>query len=167
MSLFLTHPDFRNSGEEFYLHETLSTPIKLLSSISSLIWCNISIINVHKTRMKSHWDWHYTKQYWLTLPWANPSHFVATLSTFGWPKNLSMQYVASFHLQVYGRVHQEIMQYLHASASFGTALAPRGGQPHHIWDWDANNILDNFGAMVKWCALYIYIYNAFFLGRSS
>jgi hypothetical protein len=33
MSLFPTHPDFRNSAEEFHSHETLSTPIKLLSSL--------------------------------------------------------------------------------------------------------------------------------------
>jgi hypothetical protein len=38
MSRFLTHPDFRNSAEEFHPHETLSAPIKLLSSLSSLIW---------------------------------------------------------------------------------------------------------------------------------
>jgi hypothetical protein len=37
MSLFLTHPDFENSVEEFHPHETLSTPIKFLSSLSSLI----------------------------------------------------------------------------------------------------------------------------------
>jgi hypothetical protein len=33
MSLFPTHLDFGNSAEEFYLHETLSTPMKLLSSL--------------------------------------------------------------------------------------------------------------------------------------
>jgi hypothetical protein len=33
MSLFPTHPYFRNSAEEFYPHETLSTPMKLLSSL--------------------------------------------------------------------------------------------------------------------------------------
>jgi hypothetical protein len=33
MSLFLTYPDFRNSTEEFHLHKTLSTPMKLLSSL--------------------------------------------------------------------------------------------------------------------------------------
>jgi hypothetical protein len=48
---FFTHPDFGNSAEEFHPHETLSTLIKLLSSLSSLIWCHISIINVHKTLM--------------------------------------------------------------------------------------------------------------------
>jgi hypothetical protein len=37
MSLFLTYPDFGNNAEEFYPHETLPTPIKLLSSLSSLI----------------------------------------------------------------------------------------------------------------------------------
>jgi hypothetical protein len=57
MSLFPTHPDFGNSAEEFHLHETLSTPKKLLSSLSSLIWCHISIINAHETPMKPHWDW--------------------------------------------------------------------------------------------------------------
>jgi hypothetical protein len=33
MSLFLTHPDFGNSAEEFHPHETLSIPVKLLSSL--------------------------------------------------------------------------------------------------------------------------------------
>jgi hypothetical protein len=33
ISLFPTHPDFRNSTEVFHLHETLSTPMKLLSSL--------------------------------------------------------------------------------------------------------------------------------------
>jgi hypothetical protein len=37
MSLFPTHPDFGNSAEEFHPHETLYTPMKLLSSLSSLI----------------------------------------------------------------------------------------------------------------------------------
>jgi hypothetical protein len=37
MSLFPTHPDFENSAEEFHPHETLYTPMKLLSSLSSLI----------------------------------------------------------------------------------------------------------------------------------
>jgi hypothetical protein len=53
-ALFLTHLDFGNSAEEFHPHETLSTPIKLLSSLSPLIWCHINIINVHKTLMKPH-----------------------------------------------------------------------------------------------------------------
>ena len=30
---FMTHPYFGNCVEEFYLHKTLSTPIKLLSSL--------------------------------------------------------------------------------------------------------------------------------------
>jgi hypothetical protein len=52
MSLFSTHLDFENTAEEFHPHETLSAPMKLLSSLSSLIWCHISIINVHETLMK-------------------------------------------------------------------------------------------------------------------
>jgi hypothetical protein len=32
MSLFPIHPDFGNSAEEFHPYETLSTPMKLLSS---------------------------------------------------------------------------------------------------------------------------------------
>jgi hypothetical protein len=55
-SPFPTHSDFRNSAEEFYPHETLSTPIKLLSSLSSLIWCHISIINAYEILMKPHWE---------------------------------------------------------------------------------------------------------------
>jgi hypothetical protein len=51
MSLFLTYLDFENSAEEFHPHETLSTPMKLLSPLSSLIWCHISIINAHETLM--------------------------------------------------------------------------------------------------------------------
>jgi hypothetical protein len=54
MSLFPTHPDFGNSAEEFHGDETLSTPMKLLSSLSSLIWCHISIINAHETLIKPH-----------------------------------------------------------------------------------------------------------------
>jgi hypothetical protein len=54
MSLFSTHPDFGNSAEEFHGDETLSTLIKLLSSLSSLIWCHISIINAYETLMKPH-----------------------------------------------------------------------------------------------------------------
>jgi hypothetical protein len=57
MSLFLTQPDFENSTEEFYSNETLSTLVKLLSSLSSLIWCHISIINAHKILIKPHRDW--------------------------------------------------------------------------------------------------------------
>jgi hypothetical protein len=30
MSMFSAHPDFKNSAEEFYPHETLSTSMKLL-----------------------------------------------------------------------------------------------------------------------------------------
>jgi hypothetical protein len=41
-----------NSAEEFHPHETLSIPMKLLLSLSLLIWCYISIINVHKTLIK-------------------------------------------------------------------------------------------------------------------
>jgi hypothetical protein len=32
-TVFPTHPDFGNSAEEFYPHETLSAPMKLLSSL--------------------------------------------------------------------------------------------------------------------------------------
>jgi hypothetical protein len=70
MSLFPTHPDFGNCAEEFHLHETLSAPIKLLSSLSSLIWCHISIINAYETLMKPHWDWpkHTTSsKFWMYL----------------------------------------------------------------------------------------------------
>jgi hypothetical protein len=52
ISPFLTYPDFENSAEEFHLIETLSTPVKLLSSLSSLIWYHISIINAYETLMK-------------------------------------------------------------------------------------------------------------------
>ena len=34
ISQFPTHPYFGNSAEEFHPHETLSTPMKLLSSLS-------------------------------------------------------------------------------------------------------------------------------------
>jgi hypothetical protein len=54
MSLFSTHLDFKISAEEFYPHKTLSTPIKLLSSLSLLIWCHVSIINIHETLMEPH-----------------------------------------------------------------------------------------------------------------
>jgi hypothetical protein len=40
--------DFENSVEEFYEDETLSAPIKLLSSLTSLIRCHISIFNAMK-----------------------------------------------------------------------------------------------------------------------
>jgi hypothetical protein len=36
MVQFSTHPYFENSAEEFHPYETLSTPMKLLSSLSSL-----------------------------------------------------------------------------------------------------------------------------------
>jgi hypothetical protein len=54
MTQFPTHPYFGNSAEEFHGDETLSTPIKLLSSLTSLIRCHISIFNAHKTLMKLH-----------------------------------------------------------------------------------------------------------------
>jgi hypothetical protein len=54
MSQFSTHPYFENSAEEFHPYETLSTLIKLLSSLSSLIRCHISIFNAHETLMKSY-----------------------------------------------------------------------------------------------------------------
>ena len=47
----------KNSTEEFYPHETLSTLIKLSSSLSSSIQCHVSIFNAHKTLRNSHWDW--------------------------------------------------------------------------------------------------------------
>jgi hypothetical protein len=52
MSLFPTHLDIGNSAKEFHSHETLSTPIKLLASLSSLIWWYISIINTYETLIK-------------------------------------------------------------------------------------------------------------------
>jgi hypothetical protein len=45
---------FGNSAEEFYPHETLSAPIKPLSSLSSSIRCHISLFNAHETLMKLH-----------------------------------------------------------------------------------------------------------------
>jgi hypothetical protein len=39
---------FKNSAEEFYPHETLSTPMKLSSPLSSSIQCHVSVFNVHK-----------------------------------------------------------------------------------------------------------------------
>jgi hypothetical protein len=66
MALLPMHPYFGNSEEEFHPHETLSTPMKLLSSLSSSIRCHISLFNVHETLMKPHWDW--PKDLWqLTL----------------------------------------------------------------------------------------------------
>jgi hypothetical protein len=52
MTQFSTHQYFRNSAEEFHPHETLFTLMKLLSSLTSLIWCHISTFNVHETLMK-------------------------------------------------------------------------------------------------------------------
>jgi hypothetical protein len=54
MTQFPIHLYFGNSAEEFYGDETLSTPMKLLSSLTSLIRCHISTFNDHKTRMKHH-----------------------------------------------------------------------------------------------------------------
>jgi hypothetical protein len=54
MSLFSTHPDFENNAQEFHGDEILSTPMKLLLFLSSLIWCHISIINAHETLIKPH-----------------------------------------------------------------------------------------------------------------
>jgi hypothetical protein len=52
MIQFPTHLYFKNSAEEFYRDGTLSIFMKLLSSISSLIQCYISIFNVHETLKK-------------------------------------------------------------------------------------------------------------------
>jgi hypothetical protein len=52
MSLFSTYSNFGNGAEEFHPHKTLSTPMKLLSSLSSLIWCHISIINAYETPLR-------------------------------------------------------------------------------------------------------------------
>jgi hypothetical protein len=52
MTKFSTHSYFRNSAEEFHPHETLSTPMKLLSSLTSLIRYHISTFNAYKTLMK-------------------------------------------------------------------------------------------------------------------
>jgi hypothetical protein len=49
ISQFSTHLYFGNSAEEFYPHETLSAPMKLLSSLSSLTQCHVSIFNAHET----------------------------------------------------------------------------------------------------------------------
>jgi hypothetical protein len=51
MALLPMHPYFENSAEEFHLHKTLSTLMKLLSSLSS---CHISLFNAYKTLMKPH-----------------------------------------------------------------------------------------------------------------
>jgi uncharacterized membrane protein YbaN (DUF454 family) len=52
MAQLPTHLYFGNSTEEFYSHETISAPMKLLLSLSSSIQCHISIFNAHKTLMK-------------------------------------------------------------------------------------------------------------------
>jgi hypothetical protein len=49
MVQFSTHPFFGNSAEEFHPHETLSTPMKLSSPLSSSIQCHISVFNVYET----------------------------------------------------------------------------------------------------------------------
>jgi hypothetical protein len=49
MAQFSTQQLFGNSAEEFYLHETLSAPIKLSSPLSSSIQCYVSVFNVHET----------------------------------------------------------------------------------------------------------------------
>ena len=54
MALLPMHPYFGNSAEEFHPYETLSTPMKLLSSLSSSIQCHISLFNAHETLMKLH-----------------------------------------------------------------------------------------------------------------
>ena len=54
MALLPMHPYFENNTEEFHPHETLSTLMKLLSSLSSSIRCHISLLNAHETLMKPH-----------------------------------------------------------------------------------------------------------------
>jgi len=54
MTQFPTHLYFRNNVEDFHPHEALFTPLKLLSPLSSLVQCRISIFNVHETLMKHH-----------------------------------------------------------------------------------------------------------------
>jgi len=49
MSQFPAHPDFGNNAEEFHPHETISTPMKLLSPLSSSIQCHVGIFNAHET----------------------------------------------------------------------------------------------------------------------
>jgi hypothetical protein len=49
MAQFPTQQLFGNSAEEFHPHETLSTPMKLLSPLSSSIQCHVSVFNAHKT----------------------------------------------------------------------------------------------------------------------
>jgi hypothetical protein len=55
MAQFLTHLYFENSAEEFYSHETLSIPIKFLSSLF-IKQCHVSIFNVHKILWNSYWN---------------------------------------------------------------------------------------------------------------
>ena len=57
MTLLPMHPYFENSAEEFHPRESLSTPMKLLSSLSSPIRCHISLFNAYETLMKPRWDW--------------------------------------------------------------------------------------------------------------
>jgi len=45
---------FENSTQEFHPYESLSAPIKLLSSLFLLTWCHISTFNAHKTLIKLH-----------------------------------------------------------------------------------------------------------------
>jgi hypothetical protein len=96
MSLFPTHLDFGNSTQEFHPHETLSASMKLLSSLSSLIWCHITVINAHETLIKPHWDWPYTNSDIGTgthtavpLPWHcsenKTKHIYICVSVPGWP----------------------------------------------------------------------------------
>jgi hypothetical protein len=49
MAQFPTQPVFGNSAKEFHPHETLSTPMKLSSPLSSSIQCHVSVFNAHET----------------------------------------------------------------------------------------------------------------------
>ena len=49
LTQFSIHSYLENSAEEFHPHETLSTPMKLSSSLSSLVQCHVSIFNAHET----------------------------------------------------------------------------------------------------------------------
>jgi hypothetical protein len=53
MALLPMHLYFGNNAEEFHPHETLFTPMKLLSSLSSSIRCHVNIFNAHETLIKS------------------------------------------------------------------------------------------------------------------
>jgi hypothetical protein len=53
MTQFPTHLYFENSAEEVHLHETLSTPMKLSSSLSLSIQCHISIFNAHENPIET------------------------------------------------------------------------------------------------------------------